>query len=344
MDIIAKAWYLVKNGPADQAFELRDVSVPSPAKGQLRIKVAAIGINYADIMSRHGVYRAAPPLPFIPGYDVAGYIDTLGEDIEGLSVGDRVVAMVRFGGYSQYVVTDANAVAKLDATTPFAEASALAVQGMTAYYSAYHAQTLLPGEKILIHAAAGGVGTALTQLCKAKGCYVIGLVSNDEKAEYFRSQGGDLAINHKNEDYTQVLEKKFGEHSIDVIFDNVGGKSVQKAKSLLADAGRIVSYGAAVMSGKKSMIKTLRLLTGFGVFSPIAYLSKSQHFIGVNLIPVADNRPDMLSHCLKKTVECYENGILKPYVGKTFSFENLPESHSFIESRQSMGKIVVMVE
>ena len=338
----AKAWYLVKNGSADQAFELRDVTVSSPSKGQLRIKVVAIGINYADIMSRHGD-RAAPPLPFIPGYDVAGYVDEIGEGVEGFSIGDRVVAMVLFGGYAQYVVTDVKAVAKLDDHTEFANASALAIQGMTAYYAAYHCQNLLPGEKVLIHAAAGGVGTALTQLCKEKGCFVIGLVSNDEKAEYFRKQGGDLAINHKKEDFIQVLESKFGKHKIDVVFDNVGGKSIQKAKSLLADAGRIVSYGAAVMSGKKSLIKTIRLLAGFGVFSPIAYLSKSQHFIGVNLIPVADNRPDMLSHCLKKTVECYEKGILKPFVGKTFAFENLPESHSFIESRQSMGKVVVLI-
>lgn len=339
-----KAWYLVKNGSADQAFELRDVSISAPSRGQLKIKVAAIGINYADIMSRHGVYRAAPPLPFIPGYDVAGYIDEIGEDVEGFSVGDRVVAMVRFGGYSQYVLAETNAVAKLDDKTDFAEACAFAVQGMTAFYAAYHCQNLLPEEKVLIHAAAGGVGTALTQLCKAKGCFVIGVVSNDDKAEFFKQQGGDLAINHRNEDYVQVLEDKFGKHKIDVIFDNVGGKSIQKAKSLLADAGRIVSYGAAVMSGKKGFIKTLKLLVGFGVFSPIAYLPKSQHFIGVNLIAVADNRPDMLSHCLEKTVECYENGILKPYVGKTFPFEKLPESHSFIESRQSMGKIVVTVE
>src|SRR5210317_1592906 len=128
----AKAWYLVKNGSADQAFELRDVTVSSPSKGQLRIKVVAIGINYADIMSRHGVYRAAPPLPFIPGYDVAGYVDEIGEGVEGFSIGDRVVAMVLFGGYAQYVVTEVNAVAKLEDHTEFADASALAIQGMTA--------------------------------------------------------------------------------------------------------------------------------------------------------------------------------------------------------------------
>src|SRR5262249_54249572 len=167
-----KALVLVRHGSPAEAFELREQPDPEPNAGQVRIAVEAFGLNYADVSARQGTYQDAPPIPCVIGYDVVGRIDRLGAGVGGLQTGQRVAALTRFGGYATSAVTDARAVIPIPEDMDAAVAAALPTQGSTAYYCAEEMVRLYAGDHVLIQAAAGGVGTLLVQLCKARGCVV----------------------------------------------------------------------------------------------------------------------------------------------------------------------------
>ncbi len=335
------AQVLVRQQTPQNSFELREVPTPELKPGQVRIKVSAFGLNYADIMARQGLYRECPPLPCIIGYDVEGVIDEVAPGIEEFKKGDRVFALTRFGGYAQYACTQVEAVGHLDPGAPVGEGCALATQSVTAYHAAIHSQTLMRGEKVLIHAAAGGLGTSLIQLALWKGCIVIGVAGGKEKVEYLKTLEVQHVVNHHETSYLDYVRDHL-DGKVDVVFDNIGGSSIKKAKSILGKGGRIISLGAAALSGKKGIINLLRLVMGFGFFSPIAYLSKSQSLIGVNMLKIADNRRDIIADEFKEVQALYQKGILKPHVGNVFDYNHLAEAHAFMEDRKSIGKVVVM--
>lgn len=293
-----QAYFLVRNSTPAYSFELRECPKPDIKEGQVRIKVSAFGLNYADIMARQGIYRGCPPLPCIIGYDVEGIIDEVASDVSSFKKGDRVFALTRFGGYAEYAVTLSTAVSHLPDHAPVGMGCALATQCVTAYHAAVHSQNLLPGEKILIHAAAGGLGTGLIQIALWKGCTVIAVAGGKKKAEYLRSLGVQHIVDHHEVSYLDYVHQHFN-GKVDVIFDNIGGSSVKKGKSILAPGGRIVTLGAATLSGKKGYLNLIRLALGFGFFSPISFLGKSQSLIGVNMLKIADHRPDMIEASFK---------------------------------------------
>lgn len=335
-----KAHFLVRNSTPDRSFEIRDIPVPDPAPGQVRIRNAAFGVNYADIMARQGLYRGCPPLPCVIGYEVEGKIDALGEGVTGLKEGDNVFALTRFGGYAEYSVTSAEAVAHLKSDAPLGVGCALSTQCVTAYHAAILSQTLLPGEKVMIHAAAGGMGTALMQLALWKGCEVIAIVGGEEKAKYVRGLGAHHVIDHHKISFTDYTHQ-FLKGKVDVVFDNVGGSSLKKAKAILAPGGRIVTLGAAALSGKKGKLNLIRLALGFGWFSPISFLGKSQSLIGVNMLKIGDHRPDMLAVSFRGVETLYNTGVLNPHMDKIYNSDELHLAHAYVEGRKTMGKVVV---
>ena len=179
-----KAIFLIKNGLAEKAFEIRETSIPNPNSGQVLIKVEAFGLNFADVMARNGMYKDAPPMPCVLGYDVAGKIEKIGEGVTHLKIGDRVTAMTRFGGYAEFAITDARATAIIPETIDAASATALTTQYCTAYFAAAEMVNLHPGDKVLIHSGAGGVGTALIQFAKYKQCEIFSTAGSEEKIKY----------------------------------------------------------------------------------------------------------------------------------------------------------------
>lgn len=338
--MLMQAHFLVRNGTPADSFERRECPIPEIKPGQVRIKVSAFGLNYADIMARQGLYRGCPPLPCIIGYDVEGIIDEVASDITSFRKGDRVFALTRFGGYAEYAVTLATAVSHLPDHAPVGMGCALATQYVTAYHAAVHSQTLLPDEKVLIHAAAGGLGTGLIQIALWKGCTVIAVAGGKKKAEYLRSLGVQHVVDHHEVSYIDYVQQHFNGR-VDVIFDNIGGSSVKKGKAILAPGGRIITLGAAALSGKKGYLNLIRLAWGFGLFSPISFLGKSQSLIGVNMLKIADHRPDMIEASFKGVTQWYADGILKPTVDKVFSGKDLDQAHAYVEGRHAMGKVVV---
>lgn len=336
-----KAFVLTRHGTPRDSFELRDVPMPDVPPGHIRIKVSAFGLNYADLMMRQGLYRGAPDLPYVMGYDVEGVVDQAGEGVSGFKPGDRVFALTRFGGYAEYAVTPAIAAGHLSPEAPDGLGCALATQCVTAYYSAAHVQTLMPGEKVLIHAAAGGLGTALIQYALAAKCEVIAVVGGEEKVQYVKALGAPHVIDHHTMDYGAFIDRHL-KGRVDVIFNNAGGASVPKDRKLLAKGGRLVLLGAAAITGRRSKLALVRLAWGFGFFSPIGFMGKSQGLIGVNMLVLADKRPDIVGHCFTQVSRLHDEGVFRPVVGKIFGADQLPAAHQHMEDRKSIGKLVVL--
>ncbi len=335
-----KAITLVKHGKAEHAFELRETAMPVPSESQVLIRVEAFGLNFADVMARHGLYQEAPPLPSVLGYEVVGYIEQTGSKVTELKKGQRVTAFTRFGGYAQYAAAEAIAVTPIPEMMDAGIAAALATQYCTAFYASEIMANVQPGEHVLVQAAAGGVGTALVQLAKRKKCIVYGTASSPEKLEYLRSQGVDYPINYLQQDFYSEI-KKLRPSGIDVIFDSVGGTSFRKGRKLLDHGGRILSYGAAESMTGASKFSLIKTAIRFGWVHPITLMMQTKAVMGVNMLRIAESKPAVLQHCLKSVAALTITGELHPHSGRIFSAENIAEAHAFLESRKSIGKIAV---
>jgi NADPH:quinone reductase-like Zn-dependent oxidoreductase len=335
-----RAIFLIKNGSAENAFEIREISVPSPAFGQVLIKVEAFGLNFADVMARNGMYKDAPPKPCVLGYDVAGTVEAIGEGVAHLKTGDRVTAMTRFGGYAEYALTDARATAIIPESLDYATATALTTQYCTAYFAAAEMVNLHPGDKVLIHSGAGGVGTALIQFAKYKQCEIFSTAGSAEKINHLKELGVQHAINYNLQDFEKEVNAITQGKGLDVIFDAVGGKSVKKGFRALSAGGRIVCYGASDMTNKNLWGK-LQSAIGFGIYHPVMLMMPSKTIIGVNMLSVADQHPEVLQRCLTEVVRLTATGVFAPAVGKVFQAAAIGAAHEYLEKRKSMGKVAI---
>ena len=335
-----KAAVLVRKGDAARAFEMREVETPTIKAGEVLIEVEGFGLNFADVMARLGIYADAPAMPSIIGYDVVGRIVAIAAGVNGLQMGDRVTAMTHFGGYAQYATTDARAVAKIADSTPLGEATALTTQYCTAYYAAAEMVQLHPGDRVLIHSAAGGVGTALLQYAHYQGCEIYATAGSPAKIKLLEESGVHHAINYSTQDFAEVIHTKTNGAGVDVIFDAVGGSYVSKGFKALAPGGRLVCYGGATISDKNIFGK-INALLAFGFYHPLQLLNHSKSILGVNMLRIADHKPQMLKRCLDQVVKLYEQGVFKPMVGGVFNSTDLAVAHSLLENRKSTGKITV---
>lgn len=335
-----KAAVLVRKGDPSKAFEIREVPTPTIKEGEVLIKVEGFGLNFADVMARLGLYADAPPMPSILGYDVTGRVVEVAPDITHLKVGDRVTAMTRFGGYAKYVAAMGMGTAKISDDMPVGEATALTTQYCTAYYAAVEVVNLHEGDKVLIHSAAGGVGTALLQYAKYKNCEIFATAGSDAKVKMLEEAGVHHAINYSTDDFEKAIHTATGGLGVDVIFDAVGGSYMKKGFRSLAPGGKIVCYGAADISDKNIFGKISTLLS-FGIYHPIQFMNSSKSLIGVNMLRIADSKPATLKRCLDNVIKLCESGVFKPQVGKVFPVSQIGDAHAFLESRKSTGKITV---
>ncbi len=336
-----KAITLFKHGDPEEAFRTEEQIHPDPEANEVVIAVEAFGLNFADVMARRGVYGDAPPLPFTPGYEVVGHIDSVGSDVEPDMKGKRVVAMTRFGGYAEYVRTHKDGVAVIPEDLDAGKATALATQYCTAYFATHPMANLRQGEKVLIHSASGGVGIALTQLAKNKGCTIYGTTSSAWKLDPMKEQGVDRPIDRSQEDYVKVIRDELGGAELDVIFDPLGGKQFKRNLSLLAPAGRLIGFGGAERMGKKGPLATLRFILSFGFIHPGKILMASRSVMGLNLLRIADHDPQKIRNAIREVVTMTEQGSLDPVVGAYYPAERIDQAHRALEDRAVTGKVVV---
>lgn len=334
-----KAIFVVKHGKADEAFEVRDTPKPVPKPGEVLVKVEGFGLNFADVIARKGLYQDAPPLPSVLGYDICGTVERTGSNVDWVNEGDRVTALTRFGGYAEYAVTDGRAVARIPQTMDIAEATALTTQYCTAYYCCADMVNLFAGDKVVIHSAAGGVGTALMQYCVAKGCEIFATTGSTSKVQMLKDLGAQHVIDTSTTEFDDYIEDATKGDGVDVIFDAIGAGYIRRGIKVLAHGGRIVCYGVSAMSDATNIFSKLGKAIEFGIYHPGIFMMQSKSLIGVNMLRIADSKPNTLKRCLENVVRLYEEGIFKPQSGKIFKAVDISEAHKYMESRKSIGKI-----
>ncbi len=304
-----------------------EIERPSPGRGEALIEVRSIGVNYADTMRRRNQYLVPQELPFVPGSEVAGVVSEVGENVEDVGVGDGVMTLLDTGGYAPYAVTGAKYLMPLPDDLGFDEAAAVPLQGLTAYHIIKTSGRLAEGESVLVHAAAGGVGTLSVQVAKLLGAgKVIATASTPEKLGLARDLGADVLIDYTEENWPdQVLEATDGKGA-DVILEMVGADFPETNLSCLASFGRMVVFGSA--SGVRGEIIAANLMNG------------NQTVTGFWLPPVMA-RPDLLGSSLGEILGWLASGELRLTIGASYPLERAAEAHADLEGRRTTGKIVL---
>lgn len=335
------AFVLTKKGPAASAFSLQTVTLPALKDTQVLIQVEAFGLNYADVMARRGLYREAPPMPCVVGYEVVGTVIETSSVADSSLVGKRVVAFCRFGGYAQHVITEQHAVAEIGEMEA-GEALALATQFVTAQYMVERAANVQSGERVLIHAAAGGVGTALIQLCKRKGALVCAKIGSRSKEHVVRDLGADEVVVYSETDYQTAVSNWLKNERLDVSFNPVAGSTFKKDSALLGSGGRMVLFGGSELSnGRWGIFSALNFVRKMGFVVPIGLMMRSRSVIGINMLKIADFKPHVIQQCLTEVVQMRKEGIIQPVVGGRFGQDDFAKAHQELENGTTIGKLAV---
>jgi NADPH:quinone reductase-like Zn-dependent oxidoreductase len=344
-----RAAVIRRYGPPD-VFSVQDVPDPQPKPGEILIRVKTIGVNFADLLQRMGVYPNSPKPPFVPGLEVAGIVEKVveggrpSEAGDSLRPGDAVAAMTNFNAYAEWVTVPANLVFRLPPGIGFDEAAAIPVNYLTAYHSIFTMGNMLPGDRVLIHGAAGGVGIAAVQLAKARGLRIFGAAGPD-KQETLRKLGVDHAIDHDKENFVDVV-RKFAPDGIEMVMDPIGGRSFSRSYECLGSTGRLVIYGFSTVvtkDGKRHLFGSAKALLETPRFHPLRLFAKNVSVIGVNLSGL-QARPALMRSQMADLFQLYAAGKIKPMVGKKFPMVDVAAAHQFIHDRKNIGKVVMWVK
>jgi synaptic vesicle membrane protein VAT-1 len=338
---------VVRRYGAPEVLEAQQVPDPQPKPGEVLIRVKAIGVNFADLLMRMGLYPGAPKPPFVPGLEIAGVVEKVADGARqsgvSLSAGDAVAAITHFNAYAEWIVVPAKEVYRLPAGMKFEEGAAIPVNYMTAYHSMFTMGNLQPGDRILIHGAAGGVGIAAVQLARARGLVTFG-TAGPAKQEYLRKIGVDHAIDYEKSDFVEVV-RNFAPDGIEMVMDPIGGKNLARSQRCLGPTGRLVVYGlsdAAGTSGKRSLVSGLKALAQTPRFHPLKMMSQNLAVIGVSMGSLG-SRGVLLRREMDEIFRMYGEGKIKPVIAKTFPLDQAAAAHQYIHDRKNIGKVILSV-
>jgi synaptic vesicle membrane protein VAT-1 len=340
-----KAVVLTGTGGYD-VLQVRDVPDPAVGPGEVRIAVRAAGINFADTMARVGLYPDAPKTPCVLGYEAAGEIESVGEGVSEHAVGDRVVAGTRFKGQAELVTVPADQALPLPERFSFEQGAAFPVNYGTAYAALIVMGSLRKGDRVLIHAAGGGVGISATQIARNEGAEIFGTASAS-KHDAIRAQGVTHAIDYRNQDFeTEVMRLTDGE-GVDLVIDAIGPSSFRKDYRLLRPGGRLVMYGLSENSkeGKRSLPLTLKSLAAMPTatmpwWKSLMAMNENKGVFGLNMLKWWD-KEGSLDRMVAPLMEELDAGRLEPVVAEAFPFEQAGDAHRFIAERRNVGKVVL---
>ncbi|HEY2743025.1 MAG TPA: medium chain dehydrogenase/reductase family protein [Polyangia bacterium] len=331
---------ITKAGPPS-VLQVQESADPEAATGQVRVRVKAAGINFADLMARLGLYPDAPKLPCVVGCEVSGVVDQVGPSTVGFSVGDRVFGMPHFGGYSDTVVMPAAQVFRMPDKMSFEEAAALPVVYLTAHHMLLYTGALRPGMKVLLHSAAGGVGLAAIDLLQVHGCEIIGTASPGKHA-FLRERGVQHCVDSSGDVTAAVRALGFG-GKLDVVCNAVGGKSWKDDYALLGPCGRLIIFGSSTVApgARRSLFAILKFLFSYPWWGPLGLMNENKTVTGVNMGHLFD-RLDILRPQFESLVRMYEAGQIHPFVDKTFAFSDAPAAHQYLHDRKARGKLLLV--
>lgn len=321
--IVCKAW----GKPDDLVYET--VPDPTPGTGEVLISVKTAGVNFADTLMIAGQYQVKPPLPFIPGFEVAGEVLALGEGVMGLSVGTRVAGFIEHGAFAEKVSAPASSVIPIPETMEDKMAAGFMVTYGTAHVALAHRGRLREGETLLVHGASGGVGLAAVELGKLMGATVIATASTAQKLELCAQYGADHLINYREEDFVPKVKELTNGKGADIIFDPVGGEVFEKSLRCVAWEGRVLVIGFASGMIPKASANLV--------------LVKNCAVVGVYWGAYGQKEPEVLSNSLQTLMDWHAQGKLKPHISKTYPLEAASEALSDLAERRSKGKLVLEV-
>jgi NADPH:quinone reductase-like Zn-dependent oxidoreductase len=292
-------------------------------------------------MGRIGLYRDAPAVPYVPGYEVSGTIDAISQGVTGLKEGDRVLAVSRFGGYSDILCVPYKQVFKRLEWMNALDGAALPVNYLTAYVALIGIGSVHPGDRVLIHNSAGGVGLAALEICKIIGTKTYGTAS-PSKHERLQKKGLDHPIDYRNMDYERVIMELTKERGVDIILDPLGGMNWKKNYRLLAPTGRLVYFGASSMiSGKKrSLYRVLKAIATLPYYTPFRLMRDNKSIAGINLAHLWDH-VDLVRVWMNQIISWYDEALFRPTIDKTFPFNQVVEAHHYLQDRQNFGKVLL---
>ena len=315
---------------------------PTPKPGEVLIRVKAAGLNFADILSRQGLYPDSPPKPCVMGYEVSGLIEAVGEGLGNEWVGKPVVAMTRFGGQSDLVVVNATQLFDKPEKLTFEQAAAIPVNYLTAYALIVVMGSLHEDESILIHNAGGGVGLAALDIAKKIGAVTFGTAS-PSKHQFLTERGLDHPIDYRSQDWLPVLKNLTNGRGVDLILDPIGGAHWKKSYTALRHTGRLGMFGvsAASANGLTGKLKLVKAALQMPRFHPLRLLNQNRGVFGLNLGHMW-HEPQKVAVWMKEILRGVEEGWIKPYVDRTFRFDEAGAAHQYLEQRKNIGKVVLV--
>jgi len=339
---VRQVW-IPKAGPPE-VLEVREAPDPSPRAGELRVRVEASGVNFADVMGRLGLYPDLPRMPVVVGYEVAGKVDAVGQGVDDSWVGRDVLAMTRFGGYSDVVCVPVLQVYPRPDGMSADQGAALPVNYVTAYQLIVVMGGLRAGDKVLVHSVGGGVGIAATQLAKHLGATVIGTASRS-KHDALRGLGVDHLIDYRTEDFEQRTREITNGRGVELILDAVGGESWAKGLRVLAPTGRLGMFGmSSAATGKTRNLGALfktAISTPWLRFLPFTLLNENKGVFGVNVGHLWGEM-ERVRGWLDALLDLYRKGVAKPVIAARFPLERAAEAHHYIQDRKNIGKVLLV--
>jgi NADPH2:quinone reductase len=325
-----KAWQVTELAEPRKALRLAEVAPPEPAAGQLLVRVAASALNFPDVLLCLGMYQIRPPLPFTPGLELCGEIASLGEGVEGWTVGERVIGnpILPGGAFAEYTLMDAADTFRAPASLADDAAASLHIAYQTAWVGLHRRARIQPGETLLVHAGAGGVGSAAVQVGKAAGARVIAVVGGPDKADAATKLGADVVVDRRAQDFVAVVKEVTGGRGADVVFDPVGGDAYTGSAKCVAFEGRILVVGFA----------------GGTVPSPALNhaLVKNYSIVGLHWGLYREKDPAQVAAAHEELTALADSGAVAPLVSGRLTLEEVPDGLSRLAAGDTIGRLVLV--
>jgi NADPH:quinone reductase-like Zn-dependent oxidoreductase len=329
-----------------EVLQVQERPDPPVGAGEIRVAVRAAGINFADTLARVGLYPDAPKTPCVLGYEVAGEVESVGAGVDGFKVGDRVMAGTRFGGQAELVTIPVEQALPLPESLSFEQGAAFPVNYGTAYAALILMGGMREGDRVLIHAAGGGVGISATQIARNAGAEIFGTASPG-KHEAIRAQGVEHAIDYRSQDFEAEVKRITGGEGVDLIMDALGPTSFRKDYRLLRSGGRLIMYGLSENSdnGVRNIPATLKSLAKMPLatmpwWKSLMVMNENKGVFGLNMLSWWD-REGNLDRVTEPLMADLEAGRLQPVVAEAFPFDRAGDAHEFIAQRRNVGKVVL---
>lgn len=329
---MGRAWRVHELGAPDAVLRLDEVETPAPGPGQVAIAVRAASLNFFDVLMCLGQYQVRPDLPFSPGAEVSGVVDAVGDGVTRVQVGQRVLAipLASLGGFRERTVAPESSTYAIPDSMDFVSAAAFHVVYQTGHLALHRRAHLQPGETLLVHAGAGGVGSAAIQLGKAAGARVVATAGGADKHDLCRELGADHAIDYRSEDFVAVVKEITAGRGADVVYDPVGGDVFDRSRKCIAFEGRLLVVGFA--SGRIPEAPANHVMI------------KNYSVVGVHWGLYREKEPGIVPAIHADLLRLFEEGRIRPYVSVRAEFDALPEQLTRLASRATTGKVVAVVE